>query len=195
MLYIEKTFEMSTLRHLKNPLAVIRLADILTGSRIVAAPIIAWLIFSNKTDAAYYLFAAAAITDLLDGYFARLSKKTTTYGATFDGLADFVLVYTTIVSLAIKMETYWLLAAGLILIAFAVLVIGLISKKKGGFTIPHLDTNLLAAFVYPTIMVYIIDWRYAEIVLLVAFLVSLYYVIKYVRYLRTIYKQAKTNIP
>ena len=195
MLYIEKTFEMSTLRHLNNPLAVIRLADILTGSRIVAAPIIAWLIFSNKTDAAYYLFAAAAITDLLDGYFARLSKKTTTYGATFDGLADFVLVYTTIVSLAIKMETYWLLAAGLILIAFAVLVIGLISKKKGGFTIPHLDTNLLAAFVYPTIMVYIIDWRYAEIVLLVAFLVSLYYVIKYVRYLRTIYKQAKTNIP
>ena len=195
MLYIEKTFEMSTLRHLKNPLAVIRLADILTGSRIVAAPIIAWLIFSNKTDAAYYLFAAAAITDLLDGYFARLSKKTTTYGATFDGLADFVLVYTTIVSLAIKMETYWLLAAGLILIAFAVLVIGLISKKKGGFTIPHLDTNLLAAFVYPTIMVYIIDWRYADIVLLITFLVSLYYVIKYVRYLRTIYKQAKTNIP
>ena len=188
MLYIEKTFEMSTLRHLNNPLAVIRLADILTGSRIVAAPIIAWLIFSNKTDAAYYLFAAAAITDLLDGYFARLSKKTTTYGATFDGLADFVLVYTTIVSLAIKMETYWLLAAGLILIAFAVLVIGLISKKKGGFTIPHLDTNLLAAFVYPTIMVYIIDWRYADIVLLITFLVSLYYVIKYVRYLRTIYK-------
>lgn len=54
-----------------------RIADVITGSRIVAAPIIVWLIFSNKTEAAYYLFAAAAITDLLDGYFARLSKKTT----------------------------------------------------------------------------------------------------------------------
>ncbi len=172
-----------------------RMADVLTGSRIVAAPIIVWLIFSNRTDAAYYLFAAAAITDLLDGYFARLSKKTTTYGATFDGLADFFLVYPAIVSLAIKMDAYWLLAAGLILIVFALLVVGLISKKKGGFTIPHLDTNLLAAFVYPTIMVYIIDWRYAEIVLLITFLVSLYYVIKYVRYIQTIYKQAKPNIP
>jgi len=166
----------------------LRLADVLTGSRIVVAPVVVWLIFSNRTDAAYYLFAAAAITDLLDGYFARRSKKTTTYGATFDGLADFVLVYTAIVGLAIKFETYWLLAAGLILIAFALLVVGLISKKKGGFTIPHLDTNLLAAFVYPTIMVHIIDWRYAEIVLLATFLVSLYYVIKYVRYVRSIYR-------
>ena len=171
-----------------------RLADVLTGSRIVAAPIIAWLIFSNKTEAAYYLFAAAAITDLLDGYFARLSKKTTTYGATFDGLADFVLVYSAIGSLAIKMETYWLLAVGLILVVLSVLVVGFISRKKGGFTIPHLDTNLLAAFVYPTIMVFIIDWRYANIVLLITFLVSLYYVSKYARYIQTIYKQAKPNI-
>lgn len=171
-----------------------RLADVITGSRIVAAPIIVWLIFSGKTDIAYYLFGAAAITDLLDGYFARLSKKFTTYGATYDGLADFVLVYSAIGSLAIKMETYWLLAVGLILMVFSVLVVGLISRKKGGFTIPHLDTNLLAAFVYPTIMVYIIDWRYANIVLLITFLVSLFYVTKYVRYLLTLDKQVKTNI-
>jgi len=168
-----------------------RIADLLTGSRIVAAPVIVWLMFSNKIDAAYYLFAAAAITDLLDGYFARLSKKTTTYGATFDGLADFVLVYTTIVSLAIKMHTYGLLAAGLISIVFLVPVMGLISKKKGGLTIPHLDTNLLAAFVYPTVMVHIIDWRYANVVLIVAFMVLLYYGVKYVRFLLAIYKEAK----
>jgi phosphatidylglycerophosphate synthase len=54
-----------------------RIADVLTGSRIVAAPIIVWLIFSNETEAAYYLFAATAITDLLNGCFAKLSKKTT----------------------------------------------------------------------------------------------------------------------
>jgi cardiolipin synthase len=171
-----------------------RMADVLTASRIVAAPVIVWLIFSNKTEPAFYLFAAAAITDLLDGYFARLSKKTTTYGPTFDGMADFVLVYSAIGSLAIKMDAYWLLIAGLILIVFSVLLVGFISKKKGGFIIPHLDTNLLAAFVYPTIMVYIIDWRYADIVLLVTFLISLYYVTKYLRYIQTIYKQAKTNI-
>jgi phosphatidylglycerophosphate synthase len=163
----------------------VRFADVLTGSRIVAAPIIVWLIFSNETYAAYYLFAAAAITDLLDGYAARWSKKTTTYGATFDGLADLVLVYTTIVALAIKMDAYWLLAAGLITIALIIPVMGLISKKEGKFTLLHLDTNILAAFIYPTVMVYIIDWRYAEILLLVAFLVILFYAIRYVRHLRS----------
>jgi len=165
----------------------LRLADVLTASRIIAAPIIAWLIFSNETLAAYYLFAAAAMTDLLDGYAARMSKKTVTYGATFDGLADLVLVYTTIVSLAIKVEAFWLLAVGLITIAFIVPILGLISRKERRLSIPHLDTNILAAFVYPAIMVRIIDWRYADIVLIAAFLVILYYVSKYVRYLRSIY--------
>jgi phosphatidylglycerophosphate synthase len=165
----------------------LRLADVLTASRIIAAPIIAWLIFSNELFAAYYLFAAAAMTDLLDGYAARLSKKTVTYGATFDALADLVLVYTTIVSLAIKVEAFWLLAVGLITIAFIVPILGLIARKERRLSIPHLDTNILAAFVYPAIMVRIIDWRYADIVLIAAFLVILYYVSKYVRYLRSIY--------
>jgi cardiolipin synthase len=166
----------------------VRLADVLTGSRIVAAPIVVWLIVSNRTEAAYYLFGAAAITDLLDGYAARWSKKTTTYGATFDGLADLVLVYATIVALAVEFEAYWLLAAGLVTIALIVPIMGLISKKEGKFVLLHLDTNILAAFIYPTVMVYIIGWRYAEILLLVAFLVILLYAIRYVRHLQSAYK-------
>jgi phosphatidylglycerophosphate synthase len=165
----------------------LRLADVLTASRIIAAPIIAWLIFSNELFAAYYLFAAAAMTDLLDGYAARLSKKTVTYGATFDALADLILVYITIISLAIKVEAFWLLAVGLITVAFIVPILALIARKERKLSIPHLDTNMLAAFVYPTIMLRIIDWHYANFVLIAAFLVILYYVSKYVRYLRSIY--------
>jgi cardiolipin synthase len=174
----------------------VRFADVLTGSRIVAAPIIVWLIFSNETYAAFYLFAAAVITDMLDGPAARWSKKTTTYGATFDGLADLVLVYTTIVALAIKMDAYWLLAAGLITIALIVPIVGLISKKEGKFTLPHLDTKFIfAAFVNATVMVYIIGWRYAEILLLIAFLVVLFYAIRYVRHLRSAYKRRSHTAP
>jgi hypothetical protein len=65
---------------------------------------------------------------------------------------------------------------------------GLISKKEGKFILLHLDTNILAAFIYPTVMVYIIGWRYAEILLLVAFLVILLYATRYVRHLRSAYK-------
>jgi len=47
------------------------------------------------------------------------------------------------------------------------------------FTIPHLDTTLLATSVHSTIMAYIISWQYAEIVLAVAVAVALYYAGKY----------------
>lgn len=161
-----------------------RLADILTGSRIVASPIVVWLILTDQSNAAYYLFAAAAMTDLLDGYAARRSKKLAAYGPTFDGISDFILVYPTIFAIAIKGHGFWLLIAGLLSIAFLIPVMGLISKKKGTLTIPHLDTPILAAFVYTTIMVHIIDWKYAEILLLVGVLVTLYTGSKYIFYLR-----------
>ena len=79
-----------------------RLADVLTASRIVATPIVIWLIVSDEALAAYYLFAAAAITDHLDGYFARRSRKTTSYGDVFDGLADFLLILGTLITLFIQ---------------------------------------------------------------------------------------------
>jgi phosphatidylglycerophosphate synthase len=165
-----------------------RMADVFTASRIVASPIIVWLIVSGELAAAYYLFAAAAITDLLDGYFARRSKILTSYGASFDGLADFALIFPTMFAIAVTGKGLWLLVIALIAIAFLIPVLGLISKKKGALTIPHIDTNLLAAFVYPTIMVYIIGWQYAGILLLLTFLLLLFYASKYVTFLRSIYR-------
>jgi phosphatidylglycerophosphate synthase len=161
-----------------------RLADVLTASRIIASPIVVWLILTDRSDAAYYLFAAAALTDLLDGYVARMSTRTASYGATFDGLADFILVYPVILAIAVKGHGFWLLVAGLVLIAVLIPVIALISRKQGALTIPHIDTLILAAFIYPTIMGYIVDWKYAEILLLVGFLVALYTWRNYVSYLR-----------
>jgi cardiolipin synthase len=165
-----------------------RLADVVTSLRIVSAPIVIWLIVSDHAIAAYYLFGAAAISDLLDGYLARRSGKLTSYGATFDGIADFILVYGTIIVLAIEGHGWWLFAAGMTSVAFLIPVLALISRKKGSLTIPHLDTNILAAFVYPTVMAFIIDWRYAEILLLVGFLVTLYSGSKYIAFLRRIYR-------
>ena len=164
-----------------------RMADVFTASRIMASPIIVWLIVSDERAAAYYLFAAAAITDLLDGYFARRSKKTASYGATFDGLADIFLLILTGVALFIKGEGLSLFVVGVIGLALTAPVLWLISRKKGKPTIPHFDTNILAAFVYPTIMAYIIGWQYALPLLLVTFAVGLYTFRKYVAYTWSIY--------
>jgi len=164
-----------------------RIADVLTASRLISAPIVMWLIFSDEMLAAYYLFAAAAVTDLLDGYFARRSKKIAAYGAVFDGLADIFLLILTGVALFIKGEGLPLFVVGVIGLAITAPVLWLISRKKGRPTVPHFDTNILAAFVYPTIMVYIIGWRYALPLLLVTFAVGLYTFRKYVVYAWSIY--------
>lgn len=164
-----------------------RIADVLTASRVIAAPVIMWLILSDEPLAAYYLFAAAAITDYLDGYFARRSEKIATYGAVFDGLADIFLLILTGVALFINGEGLSLFVVGVIGLALTAPVLWLISRKRGRATVPHLDTNILAAFVYPTIMAYIIGWQYALPLLLVTFAVGLYTFRKYVVYAWSIY--------
>jgi phosphatidylglycerophosphate synthase len=163
-----------------------RIADILTAMRVIFAPIIVWFILSDEVVAALCLYAAATITDVLDGYSARRSEKAASYGPTFDALADFTLVYSTMLALVIRGEAFWLLVVGLISIAYLIPVLGFISRKVGNLTIPHLDTSLLAIAVHSTIMVYIIDWQYAEIVLGFAFLVALCYARKYVVFARSI---------
>ena len=164
-----------------------RIADVLTASRVIAAPVIMWLIISDKPLAAYYLFAAAAITDYLDGYFARRSKKIAAYGAVFDGLANILLLILTGVALFIKGEGLPLFVVGVIGLTLTAPVLWFISRKKGRLTVPHFDTNILAAFVYPTIMAYIISWQYALPLLLVTFAVGLYTFRKYVVYAWSIY--------
>ncbi len=151
----------------------VRLADVLTAARIVATPIIIWLIVSEQRDAAYYLFAFAAITDYLDGYFARRSKKSASYGEVYDGLADFFLVYGTIITLMVMGEALWFGVVAFAFLVWGVPVVGLISRSRGKFTVIHLDTNLLAAVFYPTVMVYIIAWQYAWVLLILFLIVGL----------------------
>ena len=162
----------------------VRLADVLTIARIVATPIIIWLIVSGERDAAYYLFAFGAITDYLDGYFARRSKKFASYGEVFDGLADFFMVYGTIITLMVKGEALWLGGVAIGFLVWAVPVVGLISRSRGKFTIIHLDTNLLAAIFYPTVMAYIVAWQYAWALLILFIIVGLGTGINYSVHLR-----------
>ena len=151
-----------------------RIADVVTASRVIATPVIMWLILSDEPLAAYYLFAAAAITDYLDGYFARRSKKIATYGAEFDGLADFFLICGTGMALLISGKLgLWPCVVTLIAVAFIVPVVIVTSRKRGRFTLPHGNMNLVAAAVYPAVMAYIIGWEYAWVLLPVVFVVGM----------------------
>lgn len=74
----------------------------LTLFRIVSAPVIVLLLlFSNRlvTFAAALVFSTAAITDYLDGYFARQRGLVSKLGKILDPLADKLLVSSTFIML------------------------------------------------------------------------------------------------
>jgi cardiolipin synthase len=79
------------------------LPNILTMSRIAAIPVLVVLAAVNDPladVAACALFAAAAITDYLDGHFARARAQSSDLGRMLDPIADKLLVGATLMMLA-----------------------------------------------------------------------------------------------
>jgi cardiolipin synthase (CMP-forming) len=72
------------------------LPNILTYGRLVAVPVVVACLFWSDVDAmrwtALGLFAAAAVTDFLDGYLARALAQQSVLGRMLDPIADKLLV-------------------------------------------------------------------------------------------------------
>ena len=71
---------------------VFNLPNQLTASRFVLALVLFWLIGVDQWIACIVVFALAAVTDWLDGYFARKQGLVSTLGRNLDPLVDKVLV-------------------------------------------------------------------------------------------------------
>jgi CDP-diacylglycerol--glycerol-3-phosphate 3-phosphatidyltransferase len=90
----------------------------LTIARFAAVPIFAWLYLRAGDEAAWgagLFFAAAALTDQVDGYLARRWDVHSTFGKIADPLADRVMIGTAVVLM-------W--ATGRIPVAAALIVLG-----------------------------------------------------------------------
>jgi cardiolipin synthase (CMP-forming) len=122
------------------------LPNLLTYGRILAVPLIV-LCFSFEGHleagdlarwAALFVFAAAAVTDYLDGYLARLWDETSNIGKMLDPIADKLLVATCLLLLAAS-ETIagWSLFAGIVILCREILVSGLREYLAGlGVSVP-----------------------------------------------------------
>jgi CDP-diacylglycerol--glycerol-3-phosphate 3-phosphatidyltransferase len=78
----------------------LNLPNILTMARVVAIPLILWLIERGTPKdcvIAALVYSAAAITDLLDGYLARRMNVVSVLGKFLDPLADKLLVMASLV--------------------------------------------------------------------------------------------------
>jgi cardiolipin synthase len=116
------------------PTRPLALPNILTYARIAAVPIVvACMYWSVILRGGLWLrwvalafFVAAAVTDILDGYFARAWGQQSTLGRMLDPIADKLLVSSCLLMLAAD-ETIqgWTLFAAIIILCREILVSGL----------------------------------------------------------------------
>jgi CDP-diacylglycerol--glycerol-3-phosphate 3-phosphatidyltransferase len=82
---------------------VLNLPNVLTYLRIAAIPVILFLLAppapGSRMNAAFLLFVAASITDLLDGILARRNNQVTSIGKLLDPLADKLLTSAVLIML------------------------------------------------------------------------------------------------
>jgi cardiolipin synthase len=118
----------------KLPARPLALPNILTYARIAAVPVVVGLLYwQNIFDGGLWLrwlalaiFIAAGVTDILDGYFARMWRQQSSLGRMLDPIADKLLVASCLLMLAAE-ETIrgWTLLAAVIILCREILVSGL----------------------------------------------------------------------
>jgi len=115
----------------KNTLS---LPNILTYARIAAVPVVVGCIYVQSIlDGPLWLrwvalavFIAAAVTDFLDGYYARIWDQQSAFGRMLDPIADKLLVASCLLMLAADESIHgWTLWAAIVILCREILVSGL----------------------------------------------------------------------
>jgi cardiolipin synthase len=96
------------------------LANLITLGRLLAVPLIVWLILIGEYQTTFWVFVGAGISDAVDGYIAKHFNQRTDLGALLDPIADKTLLVSLFVALGIAGDLpYWLV----ILVVFRDLLI------------------------------------------------------------------------
>jgi cardiolipin synthase len=110
------------------------LPNILTYARIAAIPVVVGCIYEQAiVDGPLWLrwvalavFIAAAVTDFLDGYYARIWDQHSAFGRMLDPIADKLLVASCLLMLAADGSIHgWTLWAAIVILCREILVSGL----------------------------------------------------------------------
>jgi cardiolipin synthase len=125
---------MNTAASQQLPARPLALPNILTYARIAAVPVVVGLLYwQSILEGGLWLrwlalavFIAAGITDILDGYFARIWGQMSSLGRMLDPIADKLLVASSLLMLAAEASIHgWTLLAAIIILCREILVSGL----------------------------------------------------------------------
>jgi cardiolipin synthase len=100
----------------------LNLPNIITIGRIIAVPLIVWLIITGRFMPAFTVFVIAGVSDAIDGFLAKRFGLATELGAYLDPIADKLLL----VSIYVALGTQTILPAWLVILVVSrdVLIVG-----------------------------------------------------------------------
>lgn len=88
-----------------NPHVLIAsLPNVITIGRLIAVPVMIWLIVSREMTLAFWLFVAAGVSDGVDGFIAKRFNAESILGSYLDPLADKVMLVSIYVTLGIESQ-------------------------------------------------------------------------------------------
>ncbi|MFQ5535638.1 MAG: CDP-alcohol phosphatidyltransferase family protein [Sphingomonadales bacterium] len=85
---------------------MISIPNFISIGRLLAAPLIVWLILDDHLGAAFWVFVAAGLSDAADGFLARRLNAASRVGEVLDPIADKMLLICIYVTLGIQ-ELLW----------------------------------------------------------------------------------------
>ena len=128
--------------------------NLLTFSRLIAAPFVGYFIATSQHTLALSLFFYAGVTDLIDGYIARRYSMQTVVGTVIDPMADKALMTISVVALAMRHGIPWWLASLILLrdvgLGIAAIYYRWISLPSPKTMARYWDFSLPSAEVKPT---------------------------------------------
>jgi len=117
----------------------LNIANALTVARIILSPfIILFLLldFPNHEFYALGIFLIAAFTDIIDGPIARKRGEDSRFGASWDPLADKLLIIPPLITIAFQMNLLWLWLGAILLVLREMFMVAMRRKvSKNGLSV------------------------------------------------------------
>lgn len=144
-----------------NEVPVLNIPNVLTIARLLMVPVFGYLVLViEQSDAAQWasatVFLIAALTDLVDGVWARRYGLVTNFGKIADPIADKALIGTALVALSIQGEIAWWVTGIIIFREIAVTILrfwvikqGVIPASRGGKLKTVSQIVAIVAFLVP----------------------------------------------
>jgi len=144
-----------------NDVPVLNVPNALTVARLLLVPIFGYLVLGvEQTESAQWagaaLFLVAAITDLVDGVWARKYGLVTNFGKIADPIADKALIGTALIALSITGEIAWWVTGVILFREIAITIMrfwvinhGVIPASRGGKVKTVSQIVAIVAFLIP----------------------------------------------